>query len=562
MRAMFICLTLIIAISIWAGPSVILAQELNNNEVQFTGTISSLVTNGEGLGTVFVRVESFDLRVLVNSKTELTDKDGDEIKMSDLAKDLPIEVTGRYSSSGILAFSIRLVEDAENTFELRGHITGTQASNSDLLVSLLGITVVVNKDTKIEDDGADASPASLKTGMLVQVKGTTLANPWTATSIEVISRTTKKDKVRFEGVIAEVGSDFIQVAVQGLTSNVTKVLLNANTITTGDLVKDALVLVIGYLNPDLSVTAKEVRVLQALEIKPDERKLRVGQTATFTVKLRESAAADVPVSVKSGDTAVLTISPDTVTVLKGTNVADFTAAAVKIGSTEITAEALGQKATANVMVGEVSEDENERPAGEARTAFAPAKIKLGINETRDVVLLIKPPQQVPVKVEFKVKNDLVKVIGTRELGMGAAELKVSIQSGSKEGSDSVVATLPEAIGGAVAELLIEVSTPKGGTGNQAGVEIAFRPDGIKLPTGESRSVKLMLNHSLEKDVPVTLTINDSGIIEVPATVSIPAGEKLVQVSVKGIKAGKVKVTATLPQDLSTDTAELDVEVKI
>jgi hypothetical protein len=71
----------------------------------------------------------------------------------------------------------------------------------------------------------------------------------------------------------------------------------------------------------------------------------------------------------------------------------------------------------------------------------------------------------------------------------------------------------------------------------------------------------MLNRSLDKDVLVTLSNSASGFIEVPATVTFPAGGRLVQVPVKAKSAGKAKVTANLPTDLSTDTAELEVEVK-
>jgi len=45
------------------------ADLLNNNEVQFTGAIESVVVNGEGMGTLFVRLDTIGLRVIVNPRT-------------------------------------------------------------------------------------------------------------------------------------------------------------------------------------------------------------------------------------------------------------------------------------------------------------------------------------------------------------------------------------------------------------------------------------------------------------------------------------------------------------
>lgn len=533
------------------------ADVLSNNEIEFTGTISSVVVNGEGVGTVFIRLQDFDLRVVVNSLAEILDEEGEEISMEELAADDEVEIRGKFSASGILASQIRLLAGAKKDFHLKGHITAVQTSGSDTLISLLGITVRVTAETKIEQDGAKLSASDLKVGMMVSVEGTISGSTWTATSIKVSSEGKKKGKLTFEGTIKTVAADKIEVEVTGITSGLTKVLITSNTRIIGTLEVGVNVTVKGFLNADLSVTAREIRILSALEIKPDERKIKVGETAMFTVKLRESAANDVVVTLKSSDTAVLTLSKGSLTILKGTKTADFTAKGVKIGSAEITAEALGDKATAKVKVGEVSDEENEKP-GAGSISFAPDKIKLGLNETRDVVLLIKPPQKSPLTVKFSSKNGIVTVDGTRELGMGAASMKVTIQSSTKVGTDSVIATLPDSAGGGKAELLVEV----GGKGDDdtEKVEIDFHPDEIKIGVGESRSVKLNINRPLNQDV--TVALKSSGpAVQVASTVIIQAGSKMVSVSVTGKSEGKASVEAALPSANGGDTAKLEVEVK-
>src|SRR2546425_1479352 len=137
------------------------AEGLNNNEVEFTGTISTLVVNGEGVGTVFIHVENVDLRVIVNSSAELTNQAGDVIEMSGLAVDDVVKVKGKFSASGILASEIQLQAKTNDDFQLRGRITNVQSSGANTLVSLLGITILVNSDTKITADGATAPVTDL-----------------------------------------------------------------------------------------------------------------------------------------------------------------------------------------------------------------------------------------------------------------------------------------------------------------------------------------------------------------------------------------------------------------
>jgi len=536
------------------------ADGLNNNEVEFTGMISSVVVNGDGAGTIFIRLESFDLRVIVNSKTELRDQDGDGIRMSDLKTGLRVEITGKYSSSGILAARVRIINGSDSDFELRGHITSVQPSGSDLRVVILGLTVTVTSATNIEADGVAVPSSTLKTGLVVQAKGDISESTWMANSIKILSTDKKKERIRFEGTVAIIGKDSIQIAVEGLTASVTPVMLTQNTRVVGQLAEGVPVLVTGTLNTDLSVTASLIYVLPALEIKPDERKLKIGETAVFTVKLRETAATDTKVTLTSNDTAVLTLSATALTIPKGNKTADFSAAGNKIGTATITAEGLNQKATAFLKVGDVSENENERPAGNVHIAFAPEKLKMEPGETRDVVLLIKPPQKAPVTVEFKVTNGLVKVAGTRELGLGVAEHKVTIQAGSQEGTDSVVAILPATLGGGKAELLIDVSS-KADDDGLSNPDVTFRPDELKMAVGEAGVANLVMDRSLDKDVTVDLVALGIGpIVDMPAKVTIPAGSKMVQVAIKGTAEGKSVIVASLPLSLGGDEAMLQVEV--
>jgi hypothetical protein len=204
-------------------------------------------------------------------------------------------------------------------------------------------------------------------------------------------------------------------------------------------------------------------VLGALEIKPDELKLKVGETAVLTVKLRETAASDVTVNL-TVDSGVITLSAGSVTVPQGSKAAEFSVTAgASTGEATITATIDGETATALVVVGEFSDSDNENPNAAVRIAFAPDHIKLGRNDARDVVLLVQPPQQRPVNVKLEIKGDLASADIHRDLSEdGAAVYKVTVKSKADAGakSGSVIATLPDVVDSGTAELVVEI-TDKG-----------------------------------------------------------------------------------------------------
>jgi hypothetical protein len=446
--------------------SFAMAQGLNNNEVEFDGTISSVVVKGEGNGTLFVHLDTFVQRVLVSSKTALKDTAGEPITLDALAEQIgkDVEVTGKFSSSGVLATQVRLLEgEATDTFTLRGHITQMGVSGPDTIITLLGISVLIDAGTTIEADGATASPSDLKPGTKIQVEGTISGTEWKATTINILTGVFKRGNLRFEGVVEtwDKDSGLLEVAVTGAPGNVTQVHVTAETKVSGDLEPDAYVLVVGVLESDLSVTAKEVRVLSALEIKPDERKLKVGSTATFTVKLRESAASAVTVDLTVAPSGIVSLPVSQVTIAQGARTAEFSVTAEAIGTASVKATALGSDATALVKVGEVSDDEQEPAQGEVRIAFAPDHIKLEPNATREVVLLVSPPQTDPLAIQPVPSSALVTIVTTTPLGPGSSLMKVTVQAGSGTGSTTLIATLPTELGGGQAELLVEVA-PKGG----------------------------------------------------------------------------------------------------
>ncbi len=453
-------------------PAVTCAGDtLNNNEVEFTATIKDFLQNGDGGGTLFVAVNETELRVIVNPKTEIMDVAG-EVPMSALAKEMIVRVTGKFSSSGILASKILIGGPSatpDDSFDVCGHLTDIQATGDSLLVRLLGITVTVDADTKIFRDGVEVPVTLLQIGLKVCVDGSVTGTAWIAEKIDLVSKEKKKDLVRFEGlVMLLVDADTIEVSVMGTAVESQVVHYDKNIRIYGEIEVGVPVAVKGILNSDLSITALEIGVLEALEIKPDERKLKVDQPATFTVKLRETAVSGVEIGLAASGSGAVTGLPAIVTIPAGEKTGEFTVTAEIMGEVTITATLGIHTATATIHIGEFSDDDTERPDKDQYMAFAPSHIKMGWGDTRDVVLLIKPPQKNPPSVYFKLGNAIQKV-DYAALGDGAASLRVTITSkpapsSSGEGgvvSTNVVASLQEDPTDApLAELLVTIQDKK------------------------------------------------------------------------------------------------------
>ena len=152
-------------------------------------------------------------------------------------------------------------ENEQTETEFEGMVT---AANGAVL-TIAGRLVAVTDATVIRTEGAAAALADLTIGTAVEVEGTLNADGTvTATEIEIEDRNEHPaDRVTFVGTLTQISGNTLMVG--GMTVNVganTLIVRGDTPLTLADLMVGDLLLVRGAAQPDKSVNATRIRVLQ------------------------------------------------------------------------------------------------------------------------------------------------------------------------------------------------------------------------------------------------------------------------------------------------------------
>ena len=205
----------------------------------------------EGLVTRFVSATDFDVAGKAVTTTSTTVFEGGTA--ADLALNVRVEAEGSLDTSGVLVAD-KIEIRKEGIAELKGNVTAVDATAGT--VTLLGVTVTVNADTRLEDKSAAGvemfNLTSLNVGDTVEVRG--FENPVgsgaiTATRLE---REPPKTTVVVGGFfIATTAPQFTILGITIDSTNATFVQGERGTLTSADFFTRApgqVVFVSGTLN--------------------------------------------------------------------------------------------------------------------------------------------------------------------------------------------------------------------------------------------------------------------------------------------------------------------------
>lgn len=230
-------------------------------DLTFRGTVSKIENTSTVNGTVTIRVVGFDVPIKVDATTDI-ESHGDSVGLAGLAVNDFVKVAGFFSSSGIVAKEIQILEKEKDTgeFRLRGNITKVSTDSAGTTITLLGVAVLVDANTKIERRGPDGgfTAKDLAVDMQADAQGTEKDGKLVASRVKVGNREDDLIKVRFEGRIISIKTDILVVDTE--SGGVAEVLKSSSTKVIGTLVVGKMVEVKGTLNSKLQVVADLIKV--------------------------------------------------------------------------------------------------------------------------------------------------------------------------------------------------------------------------------------------------------------------------------------------------------------
>jgi hypothetical protein len=238
------------------------------NEVQFHGTVTKLDL-GSATPSVTMKVEGFEVSVRVTADTEV-EYLGDEVELSEIQVNDFVKVSGFFANSGITADSITILDRGDGEFRLRGLITAVAAVSNGTRITVLGVDILVDAETKIERRGPNGgfSAANLAVNQNVDARGYHQNSQFIATRIKIGNREEDPIRVNFAGVITAVATGRLTIDTQGGSSAI--VLIVPTTIVTGTPEVGRFAEARGTLNSNLEVVATRVKIRQNKEDDDDD----------------------------------------------------------------------------------------------------------------------------------------------------------------------------------------------------------------------------------------------------------------------------------------------------
>lgn len=188
---------------------------------------------------------------------------------------------------------------------------------------------------------------------------------------------------------------------------------------------------------------------------------------------------------------------------------------------------------------------NVVPAGARVVSLSPPLATLSTGGQATVTVALQSAQASPVNVAIaSTPGGLVSHPSGVTVPAGALQASFQIQ-GLSAGSGQLTATVN---GSQAASQFTVLDQPTGAA--------SLQPVTSQLAAGASENLTLSLTGAVSVNTAVSLTTQPSGIVSVPASVTVPAGASQTQVPVEGQSPG----TATVRAELNGTAAEASVQV--
>lgn len=302
------------------------------------------------------------------------------------------------------------------------------------------------------------------------------------------------------------GQTAVNVTVAGVAPGTAALTASANGVEASGTVK---------------VSAKPPTVTQLL---PNSLPLSQGSTGQLELTLSAAQANDVTVRLESTAPTVA-IVPGSVVIPAGRTTALVKVATGAAGLAQVQASLNGSQVASQITVS---------AAPPTVVSLTPVTATVALGASMPLELTISAAQATPTEVSLAATPEgILGLPGKVVIPAGQTRLPISTQSLAL-GTASIVAGLN---GGSVAAALrVAPSVP---------AELTARPSPLVLAKAATGTLIVALNAAQATNTEVALQLGDPALAQIPALVTIPAGQTETAVAVTALATGETVLTATV-----------------
>ncbi|MFO0699952.1 MAG: RHS repeat-associated core domain-containing protein [Nitrospira sp.] len=271
-------------------------------------------------------------------------------------------------------------------------------------------------------------------------------------------------------------------------------------------------------------------------LQPASETITQGGTGTLTVTISAAQSSATTVSLSSSASSIASV-PASVTLAAGQTTKTIAVSANTPGTAVITASLNGTSATSTVTV----------TANLPKiVSLVPATTSLNLGATGTLTVTISAVQasatQIPVTV---APTGIVTVPATVTVPAGQLTTTIPVTAVALG-----TAMVHVSLNGTMAESAVQVTPPPPAL-------VSLLPSPLPVVIGANGTLTVTLNAGQLTNTEVSLTVTPSSIVQVPAIVTVPAGQTSASFTVNGLAVGSATITAALGG--TTKTAIVQVQ---
>lgn len=259
-------------------------------------------------------------------------------------------------------------------------------------------------------------------------------------------------------------------------------------------------------------------------LQPSTETITQGATGTLTVTISAARSANTTVALTSSTPGIASV-PATVTVPAGQTSAPIAVSANTPGTAVITASLNGTSATSTITV---------TPNLPTIVSLLPTTTSINLGATGTITVTISAVQSSATPIQVTVSpSGLVTVPATVIVPAGQLTTTVPVTAAALG-----TAMVHVSLNSSMAESAVQVTPPPPAI-------VSLLPSPLPLVVGASGTLTVTLNAGQLTNTEVALSAAPSGTVQVPAIVTVPAGQTQATFTVTGLVIGSATVTASL-----------------